>query len=272
MVHPDGEIVLFNDAAFGIASKPKDILVYADQFGYCVDKAAPEGVKYFEDTGYVRVKKGEAVAFLDVAPIGPDYLPGHAHADTLSFELSLFGQRTIVDSGVSCYGTSDVRLHQRGTAAHNTVMIDGEDSSEVWGGFRVARRAYPHDITIKELIGESRVFGEHNGYCRLSGKPIHSREWVFKKNILQIIDKIDGSFDEAIGRFYVHPDLKLECGEDVCEGAILFSDDKKVSWKVTGGKCCIEETTWHPEFGLSIANTCLVIRFESAGCKIVFTW
>jgi hypothetical protein len=33
------------------------------------------------------------VLILDVAPVGPDYLPGHAHADTLSFELSLFGQR-----------------------------------------------------------------------------------------------------------------------------------------------------------------------------------
>jgi uncharacterized heparinase superfamily protein len=69
---------------------------------------------------------GPAVALLDVAPIGPDYLPGHAPADTLSFELSVFGQRLLVNSGTSCYGASLERLRQRATAAHNTVVVDGE--------------------------------------------------------------------------------------------------------------------------------------------------
>ena len=81
------------------------------------------------------------MALLDVAPVGPDYLPGHAHADTLSFELSLFGQRVLVNSGTSQYEAGPERSRQRGTAAHNTVIVDGHDSSEVWAGFRVARRA-----------------------------------------------------------------------------------------------------------------------------------
>ncbi|MEN9780004.1 MAG: hypothetical protein RL014_1152 [Pseudomonadota bacterium] len=95
------------------------------------------------DSGYVRLDNGPAVALLDVAPVGPDYLPGHAHADTLSFELSVGAQRVLVNSGTSCYGSSAERLRQRGTAAHNTVVVNGQDSSEVWGGFRVARRPLP---------------------------------------------------------------------------------------------------------------------------------
>ena len=79
---------------------------------------------------------------LDVASIGPDYLPGHGHADTLSFEMSLFGKRTLVNRGISQYGI-EVRQVERGTAAHNTVVINNENSSEVWSGFRVARRARP---------------------------------------------------------------------------------------------------------------------------------
>ena len=43
------------------------------------------------------------MALLDVARVGPDYLPGHAHADTLSFELSLYDRRTIVNCGISQY-------------------------------------------------------------------------------------------------------------------------------------------------------------------------
>ena len=96
-----------------------------------------------KDSGFVRLESGRAVALLDLAKVGPDYIPGHAHADTLSFELSLFGHRVFVNSGTSCYGLGDERLRQRGTATHNTVMIDDQDSSEVWSGFRVARRAYP---------------------------------------------------------------------------------------------------------------------------------
>ena len=46
---------------------------------------------------------------MDVALIGPNYQPGHAHADVLSFELSLFGQRLLVN-----IGTSEYRLTQSG--------------------------------------------------------------------------------------------------------------------------------------------------------------
>lgn len=116
-------------------------------------------VVHLRESGYVRLETGPAVALLDVAPIGPDYLPGHAHADTLSFELSVYGQRVIVNGGTSRYGAGPERLAERGTAAHSTVQIDGVDSSEVWGGFRVARRARPFDVRVAKtrrgFAGES---------------------------------------------------------------------------------------------------------------------
>ena len=55
-----------------------------------------------QPSGYVRIDAPDTSAFIDVAPIGPDYLPGHAHADTLSFEFSAFGQRVFVNSGTRC--------------------------------------------------------------------------------------------------------------------------------------------------------------------------
>ena len=113
-------------------------------------RSAPAMIR-LRESGYIRLETGPVVALLDVAPIGPDYLPGHAHADTLSFELSLFGQRVIVNGGTSRYGTGPERLAERGTAAHSTVQIDGTDSSEVWGGFRVARRAQPFDVMVGDV-------------------------------------------------------------------------------------------------------------------------
>ena len=209
MTHPDGEIALLNDAAFGIAPNYEKLHSYARRLGLQIDEIRLHGLTRLDATGYMRWQTEDAVAFLDVAPIGPDYLPGHGHADTLNFELSLFGRRVIVDSGTSCYGTSAERLRQRGTAAHNTVIINNENSSEVWAGFRVARRAYPIDFKIEQLNGTILVSCGHDGYKRLLGSPMHYRHWQMENNKIVITDSIAGSFQNAVGRFHFHPDISV---------------------------------------------------------------
>lgn len=84
-----------------------------------------------KDSGYVVAKVNEIKLITDVAKVGPDYIPGHAHADTLSFEFSIGNQRVFVNSGTSIYGLGEERLRQRKTETHNTVVVDGEDSSSV---------------------------------------------------------------------------------------------------------------------------------------------
>jgi hypothetical protein len=188
---------------------------------------------WLRDSGYIRLQAGPAVVLLDVAPIGPDYLPGHAHADTLSFELSLFGQRVIVNGGTSRYGSGPDRLAERSTAAHSTVQIDGADSSEVWGGFRVARRARPFDVVVSDdgslirakvhpdagdaaaLRAESdmwscQVSAAHDGYRRLPGRPVHRRSWCLTADGLSVIDALDGDCSEAVARFHLHPAVRVE--------------------------------------------------------------
>ena len=140
MCHSDGGIGFFNDGAFGVAPELGQLREYADRLGFGAPEFPRERVVHFADSGYVSIIEGPVRAILDVARVGPDYLPGHAHADTLSFELSLFGQRVLVNSGTSCYAPGAQRLSERGTAAHNTVQVNGENSSEVWKAFRVARR------------------------------------------------------------------------------------------------------------------------------------
>jgi uncharacterized heparinase superfamily protein len=177
MTHPDGGIGFFNDSAFGVAPSFSDLDGYAQRLGLTVPGVDSQGLAHLADSGFIRVSQGGAVALLDVGEIGPDYLPGHAHADTLSFELSLFGYRCIVNSGISCYGDGAERLRQRGTAAHSTVEIDGENSSEVWGGFRVARRARPFGLSAEQADEAILVACSHDGYKRLKGKPVHTRRW-----------------------------------------------------------------------------------------------
>jgi len=278
MCHPDGQIVLFNDAALGDAADLAALEEYAAHLHVVESKpqptCGPGGAVRFthlSDTGYVRVDGDDMTAFLDVASIGPDYLPGHAHADTLSFELSLGRQRVIVDSGISRYGEGPERLRQRGTAAHNTVAIDGQDSSEVWGGFRVARRAYPFDLKMD--ADEGIVSCAHDGYRRLAGSPVHRREWRFGAHGLCVHDRIEGSFRCAVGRFHFHPELEVISSSDSCKaGKIILPGGRQMTWHIESGRGGLIEKTWHPEFGVSLPNKCLEVYFGGPETRIEFSW
>ena len=108
--------------------------------------------------------------------MGPDYQPGHGHCDLFSFEWSCGSQRVICDTGVYAYQDPIMRPYVRSTAAHNTVRVDGEEQSEIWQEFRVARRAYPDMHCVEATAdGTVRVVGSHTGYSRLRGRPVHQR-------------------------------------------------------------------------------------------------
>lgn len=271
MCHPDGEIALFNDAAIGIAPSVAELEAY---FARCLPDAAPPALGALErlsDSGYVRLADGEAVALLDVAQVGPDYLPGHAHADTLSFEASFHGQRVFVNSGTSCYGTSAERLRQRGTAAHNTVVVDRVDSSEVWGGFRVARRARPLDLRIDQADG-IRVSCAHDGYRRLPGRPTHRRTWIFRGGQLRVEDAVAGHFGRAEARFHLHPDVQARLNPDGANAVIALPGGRTIGVAVEQGAARLDPATYHPCFGVSLPTQCLVVSLVDGRSGIRIDW
>ena len=124
MSHPDGDVSFFNDAAFGIAPRLIDVSQYANRLGVHVQQFdSSKEIYHLQQSGYIRAQKGAAVLLADVGRIGPDYQPGHAHADTLSFEFSLGEQRIFVNSGTSTYKSGAQRSLERSTAAHNTIVL-----------------------------------------------------------------------------------------------------------------------------------------------------
>jgi uncharacterized heparinase superfamily protein len=262
---------MFNDAAFGISPVPAELERYADDLGLATRDRVHMRVSHLEQSGYIRVTQKEMVALLDVAPIGPDYLPGHAHADTLSFELSVFGQRVLVNSGTSCYGLGPERSRQRETAAHNTVVVDGKSSSEVWAGFRVAQRARPLGLEIVRE-GGLKVVCSHDGYRRLPSQPTHRRQWLFEDNSLAIEDRVSGRFVHAEARFHLHPRVTLEALDGGVTGRIGLENDRWLLWQVEMGELVIEESTYHPRFGIDESSRCLVLHLSDGGSRIQFDW
>jgi len=272
MTHPDDEIALFNDAAFGIAPGPAALADYAAALGVAAVSPALTfpGATLLADCGYARLEKGPAVLIADVGEIGPDYLPGHAHADTLSFELSLFGRRVVVNSGTSEYGLGPERLRQRGTAAHSTLQVDGADSSEVWSGFRVARRARPQDLRLAAQDEALALSCAHDGYRRLPGRPLHRREWRLGAQALRVTDAIEGGFGEAVARFHLHPAVAAT-GEGSA-GVLRLPGGQEVRWQATGGTVRAVASTWHPAFGRSLPCTRLELVLDGPRVTMEFSW
>lgn len=262
MCHPDGGISFFNDAAFGVAPRLDDLEHYAAGLGF-VQRPEGAGSRLLEASGYARLERNGAVVLADVAAIGPDYLPGHAHADSLSFEFSLHGRRVLVNSGTSVYGLGTERLRQRGTAAHNTLRLDGVDSSEVWSGFRVARRAR---VTVErfDALPECQLQAAHDGYRRICGHPTHRRYWALGDQGLEVKDVVEGDGHHLVEVFFhFHPSIHLQAvGPNVfvvlCNSGVFaldFVGDDRLRWSVKCG-------SWHPRFGVSEANVCLSGVYE----------
>jgi uncharacterized heparinase superfamily protein len=272
MCHPDGEISFFNDAALGSARSPLQLEDYAGRLGLAVVSEPGPGITQLAESGYIRLQGDRAVALLDVGAIGPDYLPGHAHADTLSFELSLGGQRVLVNSGTSCYGSGSERQRQRATAAHNTVVVEAENSSEVWGGFRVARRARPLGLQINGSGDGYQVSCGHDGYRRLPGKPLHQRQWQLAARALSVQDRIEGTFGEAIAYYHFHPGVVLREDTDGQAGSIQLPGGEVIHWQIERGTAEFYPSTYHPRFGVSEPNRCLAVRSRGPDIQVTFTW
>lgn len=270
MSHPDNSIAFFNDSAFGVAASNIELFQYASRLGFDIKKPRV-GVTDLNHTGYIRLQSHKAVLIADIAPIGPDHLPGHAHADTLSFELSVHGQRVFVNSGTSVYGVSEKRLMQRGTLAHNTVAIKRQDSSEVWSGFRVGSRAK----ILSRLTGYDKgimfASGAHDGYARKHEGLIHWREFSLGDQKLRIRDEISKQ-EAAEARFHMHPHvfvrkLGRSHGEIVCKDGLILN------WSCFGASHVqIIQSCWHPEFGLDINNQCIVAHFDQKVFEFNVDW
>jgi len=211
MTHPDGEPAYFNDSVAANAVSLADLHGYSNRLGFAAGIHEKEGLVALENSGYVRYKRGALKVIVDAGEIGPDYQPGHAHCDCLSFELSVRTNRVFVNTGVSTYNANARRHLERGTESHNTVSVAGEEQSEIWGAFRVGRRARPVDVDV----GESHVSAAHDGYQRLG--ILHRRRFDFLADRIEIKDALESDSPSiGVAHFHCHPGLNpVVSGTDI---------------------------------------------------------
>jgi uncharacterized heparinase superfamily protein len=272
MIHGDGEISFFNDAATGIALSFKELCDLASLAQVSIpDLQRNERIWRGEASGYARLTNGGALLIADCANVGADFLPAHAHADTLSFEFSIGMKRIFVNSGTSEYGTSTERDRQRGTGAHNTVIVDEQNSSETWSGFRVARRACTRPMILHDSKHGIELECEHDGYLRLGGGNIHRRKWILETGSLTIKDWVSGKFECAKSRIHLHPEIKVisaSKGNVILRAGMLMINILARQ----GASLRLVDSSYHPAFGTSIANLCLEMDLVQGKGEQVVTW
>jgi uncharacterized heparinase superfamily protein len=272
ILHPDCEIPLFNDSALEVAPPITGLLVRAGMSVEAPSNSRPE-VTVLPETGYgvVRDPSSRSCLIFDCGPLGPDYQPGHGHCDVLSYELSLHGQRVVVDTGVSTYEPCAERLYERSTAAHNTLRIDGEEQAEIWASFRVGRRPRVGRLEAGEIKDLHFVRGAHYAYQHRG--VIHSRTialtpgkcWV-------VIDLLSGKGKHLVESFiHFHPAVGVERlnhpatnnlgGEGTC-WVIRFSEERYFLTTLECGDVEAQRSWYAPEFGLRQPRTTLHCSWE----------
>ncbi len=268
MTHPDGGPAFFNDCGIGIGPSLEDLERYARRLGVPGPVKPLEDAIWLTDSGFVRLCRGDAVAIADFGSVGPDYIPGHAHADTLSVELSLGAHRVLVNSGTSEYGHGPERSRQRGTPAHNTVSIGGRDSSEVWGGFRVGRRAHVHGVSVVALGDRLEVDGRHDGYRFLPGSPRHRRTISLRPGCIEVVDEV-GAARDAIAHWHFGPGVEVSSALD----RLQLPGGREVSMSGTDmSRARAAPSQWHAAFGRSMPSVSLSIPIRSQRCGFRLDW
>jgi uncharacterized heparinase superfamily protein len=179
MSYADGTLALFNDSANSEEARPQPILAAAERI---VGYRARQYASAFPQTGYYlwSSAEGQEKIIIDAGEPAVSYNTAHAQCDLLSYELWLEGRPFIVDSGVHGYGGDQFREYCRATRAHNTVMFDKREQSEVWGTFRLARRA---EVVRAAAQGDEAKWMFAGAY-----HPYYNKQWTHEREIRRAAD------------------------------------------------------------------------------------
>jgi len=179
----------------------------------------PKGSPAFEDAGlYVlssrRSTPGEVFALADAGPHGFLSIAAHAHADAFSFTLSVAGQPILVDPGTYAYHTQkDWRDTFRGTAAHNTLTVDGLDQSTHAGAFIWTQQAKTNVEAWEAAANGGSLTTSHDGYRRVG--VTHRRTLTLDDRLFTVEDQLlgDGRHEIALN-FHTAPGCLIDQNAD----------------------------------------------------------
>ena len=201
---------LFNDSGDNVTKSLSGLMACASRY---LD-IAPVYRTAFPDSGFYIFTNGPWKLIVDAGQPGPDYIPGHSHCDSMSFELFRDGEPFLVNCGTYAYQCAQRRWF-RSTEAHNTVHVAGVEQSEIWSTFRLARRS-------KTQVPEVLKNGIRMEMTDYRGNRIR-REILLADDSLTIRDQADGRGLQS----YLHSidEIEIASSSDFARSEAMYAPE-----------------------------------------------
>jgi ubiquinone/menaquinone biosynthesis C-methylase UbiE len=224
----------------------------------------PPLAQLFPEVGIAVARRGGNYLAITNGAVGTRGFGNHKHNDLLSFEYHCDGIPIIVDPGSFCY-TSDFAARNlfRGTAYHNTIVVDGMEQNETnaeWI-FRMFEKANPEHLGFAEDGDWVEYRGRHHGYERLERAVTHERSLRLNRatGLLLIEDRLGGAGEHEVKwHFHLAPGVegKVSPGGvfelSTTQGPVLLT----VEPTITG---VVEDSWYSPSYGVRVPSRRLAL-------------
>jgi uncharacterized heparinase superfamily protein len=171
-------------------------------------------LEIFSDAGYAVFRDEEAgfQAVFDAGPFSRCATANHAHCDALSFDL-FWRRPLLMDAGFYHAWHADEKWsqHFRSTSAHNTLMIDGREQSDLSELWDVTATAKTRMLRRSTDGAQAMVCAETTPHWGDNAGPRHQREISWSGREAVVLDRLLGDGRHQVQWFFhLAPGLEAE--------------------------------------------------------------
>lgn len=228
--------------------------------------AAPIAARLFPDAGHAVVRDGGLYLLITNSIVGTKGFGNHKHNDQLGFEYHVNGTPIVVDPGSYVYTSDPAARNQfRGTAYHNTLMIDEVEQNEFnpeWL-FRMFEKAQAEHVQFT-AGAQVEYRGRHTGYSRLASPVTHERSFDLDRasGRLEIVDRLSGAARHRLSwHFHFAPGVTATLAAGTC---VLQSAGAVVSLQFPAAlQAGLTDAWYSPSYGARVACRALNLTAEA---------
>lgn len=242
----------------------------------------PTGADFFDAGGYSilrhTVQGHNSMIAMDHGPLGYLSIAAHGHADALAIWWHLDGQPVFVDCGTYLYHSGGAERDAfRGTALHNTLILDGQDQSQVSGAFNWARKAKSKRTAMAQTTDGLCVQATHNGYKSMG--VTHERKLALDvPNGYVVRDRLIGVLKNKAAKtvlaWHLHPDLSarvtdsggveiLQTGNVIARVTATLDGVESFTAQGQPVTLVVEPRPYSPEFGIKNMTTAITCTLDA---------
>lgn len=255
MRHGDGRLALFNGSREESPALIEAVLTQAGRGG-----RAPA---ILTSSGLARLAAKRSVVIADCGVPARDGLDRVAHADTLSFEMSVGRDRMIVNCGAGPVGSRAWRDVARATAAHSTLVIADTSSAELLEG-GLGRRPTRVTHQHQEASGAHLLEMAHDGW-RLPFRAIHRRRLFLAASgdELRGSDEIEADEPQPFAiRFHLHPSVTVSLRGDGTAALLTLPNSGGWQLYAEGARLSLEESIYLGAPGLRKSEQVVLTGYQ----------